>query len=398
MTHTIIYIIKINFCLILLLAAVGCDYDNPAQLYPKESAPKPVITRMEPESASNGIISLKIVGENFSSKMSENFVYFGSVEGKITAATPAELTVLRPLDIAGDVTVKVAVAGAFLMESFGPYHLESGLSNFDDFGIMDRIALDKDENIYIADDDIVYKVTPQGEANEYGIADFKPSDMKMGPGGYLYLLKTENKILRRIAPGGGGEAENFIRFVKKASFFDFDSQGIVYAGSEDNGLMVTTLDETINFQADLYDGLAVKSVRVYDDYVYVAIDTVVGNELSGKGIFRHKITGFGEVGEREMVLNWENLESYQGLEILDITFSEEGLMYIGTDHQNPVIVVDGGGSWTPIFAGLLQGPATQLCWGGGNYLYMHRRAREEDDAGITRIVMGKKSAPYFGWE
>jgi len=387
------------FIIVLSLALIsGCEYDKPTEIYPIEGAPDPIVSSIAPDSAFNGIMEIKIQGENFSEYANQNFVYFGQVEGEMISATKNELTVRRPLTASGDLMIKVVVRDAFQPTEFGPYKLEAGIVQLGELGQVNSIAMDKDENLYAEWDEAIYKITPNGEVSEYGTFEARSSAMRMAPDGYLYIQKRDNRDLYRLAPGGG-VAEKYLRIKKKVSSFDFDEAGLVYSGGVKYGLYVTNPDSNISRELVGYkQQYMITAVRIFDGYLYVAADTLVDlNPVpSLTTIFKHELKGNGEIGEKIKVFDWGSALDYSELLINDITFAENGEMYIATDHANPVLIVHTDGTIEQFLAGTLQSTAKQLCWGNGKYLYINRYGVEDEDSNIKRIVMGKQGAPYYG--
>ncbi len=391
--HIIILVMVIS----LLTSFFGCEYDTPSEIYPIQGEPDPIITKVEPDSAVGGILEIKIMGQNFSPHTDQNIVFFGGNEAIVKNATETELNVFRPLTTSGSLMIKLAVRDAFLITEYGPYKLEQGIRQLGTFGQVKSIAMDNDENLYADRENVIYKIMPTGEISEYGTFDFTSSAMRMGPDGYLYLQKRDNRDLYRIAPGGG-TAERLTRISKRVSYFDFDENDYIYSGGLKNGLFVTNPDGSSSTEIEGYaQEFMIKSVRVFNGFVYVAADTLTDDpDLSFSGIWKHEIKGNGEVGEKVHVFDWANSGNFSESMSNDITFSENGDIYVATDNLNPILIIHPDGTTETLYAGILETPAVQICWGNGNYLYMNRLGRSDDDSGIYRIVMGKKGAPYYG--
>ena len=121
MSEKSFYTVLLFLILISILMMANCEYDTPSEIYPITGAPDPVIARVEPDSAVNGITEIKIIGQNFSTQVEKNFVYFGTTNGVITNATANELTVARPLLVSGNMMIKLVVRDAFQVSEYGPY-------------------------------------------------------------------------------------------------------------------------------------------------------------------------------------------------------------------------------------------------------------------------------------
>ena len=370
----------------------GCEYDIPASIYQGAGAAGPVVQSVSPESAAGGVTQIRIRGEHFSADPAGNFVYFGQKAATVLGASEQELLVIRPLDLSGTVTLQVAVAGAFGMSRYGPFLVEQGISEIGEFEQVYSIALDAAENLYAAVDKpmkTVMRVATDGTVTEYGTLDFKNAPcMRVGPEGYLYIQKNDSKSLYRI-PAGGGAAEEFLMHKKKVSYFDFDENGNIFAGGEGDGLCATKPDGSASVLAGDYVDRVIRAVRVYQDFVYVCV-----SEPAPVGIWRNRIlSADGQLGDNEQVLEFSG--PLAGCMINDITFGEDGDLYVATDRDpDPVLVLHPDGTLETLYPGYLESPATQVCWGNGNYLYMNKS--DVRHVGLIRIIMGKKGSPYNG--
>ena len=395
----------------------GCEYNAPTVWPPqKQGAPDPLISSIEPDSAYGGITEIRIVGKNFSPVSGEDFVYFGTVPGLVQAASETQLTVIRPVNVGGSLTIQLAVRDAFETAKYKSYKLEQGIIEVGHkLGRVYSIAMDSDENLYahLRSDKIIYKITPDGTQSEYGTfteADLS-SAMRMGPDGYLYLQRSTGtgkgyKRLYRIAPGGG-EAERFVKLSRAVRSFDFDQNGDIFSGGKESGVFVIHSDKTFA-EVGNYRDFDIKAVRVFDGYVYVAgkyngTDTLYSPDSTTviaapdeKGIWKSQILTDGDLDTVEPVFDWANSGSFSASEINDVTFSVDGDMYVGTDNTNPILIIHSDGTTETLYNGLLNGPALHLVWGNGDYLYINRYGKDDDASGVDRVIMGKKGAVYYG--
>lgn len=380
-----------------LLLLAGCEYENPAEIYPINSAPNPTITAVAPDSAVNGITQIRITGQNFAAAAEQNFVYFGTTAGKVIQGSPTEIIVQRPVDISGTFTLKVVTRDAFSPDEYGPYKLEPGVVQFGIFSKYNSIAVDLAENLYAELDKIVYQFSPDGKVTQYGTTSFSSSAMRPGPGGQLYIQKRDNPDFFAI-PAGGGEAVKIGRIKSRVSFFDMDAEGYLYSGGSANGLYVTKPDFTLSTEFPGYkNAWAIKAVRVFNGFLYVAADTILKvPDYQYSRIWKHELKGAGQLGERIEVLKWANTGVYATTEPLDLNFAEDGTMYFATTHTNPVASLQADGTLEPLYPGLLETPATQIFWGARPYLYQNRVGRIDDESGLYRIIIGQPGAPYHG--
>ena len=376
----------------------NCEYDTPSEIYPITGAPDPVIARVEPDSAVNGITEIKIIGQNFSTQVEKNFVYFGTTNGVITNATANELTVARPLLVSGNMMIKLVVRDAFQVSEYGPYKMELGHVQLVDLGRRaNSMAVDNTENLYADIDKVIYKINPHGELSAIATIEFISSEMRIGAGGDLFIQKRDNRDLYRI-PITGGTPERFTRIRKRVSKFDFDENGYIYSGGNKYGLFVTTPDGVTSTQIEDYENFyKINAVRVYNGFLYIAADTLTNDPAySFSRIYKLQLLGNGNLGDKIEVFNWANAGSHSESIINDITFSQDGYLYVATDYSNPILIIHPDGSTETIYEGLLASPLTKICWGNGNYLYINWAGRTDEESGIYRIIMGKKGAPYYG--
>lgn len=380
-----------------LILLAGCEYENPAGIYPITSASNPTITAVTPDSAVNGITQIKITGQNFAPMPNQNFVYFGTTAGQVIQANPTEIIVQRPVDISGTFTLKVVARDAFMLDEYGPYKLEPGVVQIGIFSKYNSIAVDLAENLYAELDKIVYKFSPDGGVTQYGTTSFSSSAMRPGPGGQLYIQKRDNPDFFAI-PAGGGEAVKIGRIKSRVSFFDIDTEGYLYSGGSANGLYVTKPDFTVSAEFPGYkNAWAIKAVRVFNGFLYVAADTILKvPDYHYSRIWKHELKGAGQLGERIDVLKWANAGVYSETELLDLTFSADGILYLATTHTNPIAMLQADGTLEPLYPGLLETPATQIFWGTRPYLYQNRVGRIDDESGLYRIIIGQAGAPYHG--
>jgi len=386
-----------KFSLVLLLGLIilsGCEYHVPTVWQPnKRGVPDPVVSSIEPSAAYAGVNQIKLIGKNFSPIPEENVVYFNTTKVPVVSADSSELRLLAPFVIGDSVTIKVVVSGAYLIGKYSPYKVVAVSTDYGKLGFVNSITVDAEENLYANIGNSVLKLAPSGEKTGYATLTFpKASCMRMGPGGYLYLQEYNSYVLYSVAPGGGS-AEQFIRVSKKLKYFDFDKYGNIYAGGRKSGLFVIHPDTTAT-KTDEYKKESINSIRVFDGYVYVALDK--------KGIYRNQILADGTLGESEFVFDWEDAGEFSDATINDITFSENGDMYIATNHSDPILVVKSDGNTETLFKGALLSPVNNFVWGNAHYLYA---AIGGKSAQVSRIIMDRGDpvnhvfvggAPYYG--
>ena len=394
-------IVVIAMLSLAIFFVAGCEPDYPDSVWDPDyqGKPDPIITGVEPDSALAGIDTVRIIGENFSPEVGENHVFFDGNKATTLSASDTVVTVLTPNVVGDSLRIQLRVDGAILFDDKYPYKLEPAVIEYGPFGDFDYVsglACDLSENIYVlSETKDVIKVTPEGEQIEHGTTAFiKTPGMKMGPGGYLYILRGNKKVYR--IPPEGGSASTWVTLSGKVADLDFDSNGILYAAGKGDSIYSIKSDGSFSGEAAYVD-YKIVGVRVYNGYVYVA------GEYSGidttEGIWRNEITSDeGELGDNELVFDWGNYVGEDGPSILSITFSETGELYIGQDKEDAITIYSLATETTRIlYPGVLYPPATYMCWGNGNYLYVNRH--DEEDASkrrIMRVTMKLDGAPYYG--
>jgi len=411
---------KIVLSISLLFIISGCENKityEPVWDPDKQGAPDPVIYSIQPDSALGGVMEINLFGENFAPEIDQNFVYFNGNSAVVKTASATQLTVIRPISLSGLVTIRLSVRDAYKSVKFDqPYKLEGGVVEVgEELGRVYSIAIDSSENLYVhrMNDKKIYKITPDGAQSEYGTFTeaSTSSAMRMGPGGYLYLQRSTGtgdgfKRLYRIAPGGG-EAERFVKLSRNVKSFDFDQNGNIYSGGINSGMFVIHSDKTFKKVGNYLD-FDIRAIRVFKGYVYVAAgyngtDTLLSSDSTTvivlpaeRGIWKSQILNEGNLATAEPVFNWANSGSFSTSEINDITFSEEGDMYVATNNSDPILIIHSDGTTETLYEKLLSGPAAHLVWGNGNYIYINRYGENDDVSGVDRVIMGKQGAPYYG--
>ncbi len=374
---------------------IGCEKEHPSIWNPgQEYKPDPVITNVEPEEGTFAVIGeVTIDGENFSTVKEENHVYFNGIKATNLSVTDTELVVLAP-NVAGDsLKIQLYVDGALLFAEYYPYKLvlpAKEYGGFDDYDDCYGIACDLDENLYVSlVGKKVVKVTPDGEQHDYAASSFdKASAIKMGPGGYLYYVNIMNYMFRVLPEGGTDEL--FAALPGGVYDLDFGPSGNIYCGGSGNAIYRVKPDASSEVAVD-YPSVSIKAVRVFDGYVYVGGDSV-GHQC----IWRNEIISADELGANEVYFGWSS-EIGSAYNILSVTFSADGDMYVGTNAPEAIIIVHPDKSYEPLYPGALEPESYALCWGNGQYLYVNRRS---DDVSKKRIIkvnmLDKEGAPYYG--
>jgi len=350
------------------------------------------------ESTLAGIGEITLQGSNFSTVPENNLVYFDKTLTTVVSSSESQITVKSPNILGDSIDVKIAVQGAYLYSNIMEYKLVPALwefGAFDEYSDAYAIACDSDENLYVSTKGKkVYKVTPDGEKTVYSEdSGFdKASGMKMGPGGYLYFVNILSYMFR--IPPGGGKYEMYTVLPSGGFDLDFGPNGNLFCGGNGDGLYRIKPDKSNDVVAD-YTDIYIKSVRVYNGYVYVAGEyTGTDAEAVQMGVWRNQILADdGTVSEKELVLDWAS--QFNGY-LISINFSEDGDMYVGTDEPEGIIIFHEDGSYEGMYPGVIEPESYALCWGNGPFLYVTRRGAEATQKRIMIVNAQKNGAPYYG--
>jgi hypothetical protein len=383
---------------LMLVVLVGCEADNPASIF-EESAKglaAPEIASISPaDSTLAGIGEIILTGKGFSPIPEENYVFFNKERVVVTEASATQLKMKSPVTPMNPLIIKVAHRDAYVFSNQINYKLLEVFwewGGFDEYDNIYGMDLDKNENLYVAGDKVIDKVTPDGvRIKRFGTMTFpRASGIKMGPGGVLYIARNSNLLY--TMPPTGGAAVKWVTAPGKVYDFDFSESGAVYAGGKNEDLyriLPSGVGAAIAAYADVY----IKAVRVFNGYVYVGGAV---NSTSHDYVWRQQIISDDQLGEKEVYFDWSGTID-QASEVLAITFSADGDMYIGTNAPEAIIVVHPDGSYDELYPGVIFPESYAIAWGNGPYLYINRR----NDADVTqqrviKLNMQKLGAPYFG--
>lgn len=382
-----------------LMLVSGCSNPKTGSLYDPNATfrPQPTITSVLPAGgAFGGMDTITINGTNFSSALSENTVYFNATPATLLSASPTAIKLLAPLVVLDSIGVRVAVLGSDLFSNTYQYKLSAGVAAFG--GLLSTetatsVATDNSGNLYSGFSNLgaesgILEFTPDGTRSTYapataGVALW--TCMNFGPGGYLYGARNI-RALYRFAPGGGTSAALWTQVLGSTfSVFDFDQDGNVWAGGNMSNIYRIAQDKSVTTYPVSVS--AVHSMRVYSGYLYFA-----ARSDAGEKVWRAQISASG-LGTPEVYFDFAS--AYPSNMALAITFSSDGILYIGTDSPDGLVVVNPDKSYSAPFSAYVDiyTPGFfSLAWGAGNDLY----ATSSTGILMKIIVRGKTSAPYYG--
>ncbi|HTP12510.1 MAG TPA: hypothetical protein VMM37_02740, partial [Bacteroidota bacterium] len=301
-----------------------------------------------------------------------------------------------PLVTMDSIGIRVAVNGAVLFSNTVLYKLKAGVASFGGLSsteLSSSVAVDASGNLYTGYSSAgieagVLKFTSAGVRAQYGSPTTGTAywtDQKFGPGGYLYAARNF-RALYRFSPGGGSAAALWLAFPVGTliAAIDVDQNGYVWGGGNNSNIYRVDQNKVISTYP--FVG-SVHSMRIYNGYLYFAAKTDAGEK-----IWRAPISSSG-MGTPEIYFDFA--AAYPTNIPLSITFSSDGILYIGTDSPDGLVVVSPGKSYNAPFAVYTASFGTGLswlAWGAADDLY----ASTTNGLLLKITVRGKKSAPYYG--
>lgn len=378
-----------------LLTISSCTKVDPVGVFDPEEpqAASPTITNMSPAgNAFAGMDTIIITGTNYSSVLADNIVYFNAEPAILLSSSPTQISLKPPLVTIDSIGVRVAVRGAVNFSNTYQYSLVAGARIFGDLTpteLSTSLTTDAAGNLYSMTKSAMLKFTTAGVRATYapgisGVALW--TGIRMGPGGYIYAVRNVRAIYR-FEPGGGVAPAIWLSTFPSGVYLadlDFDKDGNVWAGG--NNVNIYKVDPAKTITPYPFAG-NIRSVRVYNDYLYFAARVEAAEK-----IWRAPITA-GALGTPEVYFDFE--AAYPGKVPLAITFSSDGVLYIGTDTENGLLIVTPDKTVTAPFGTYKAMFGTGLgflAWGSTTDLY----ASTSNGALLRFTIRGKTGAPYFG--
>jgi len=385
-----------QFSLIPLLALLiaGCEYDHPKAVWDPNEALGDIIsvTSIEPAGrAVAGVQTIKITGQNFSADPGKNQVYFGGAKTTVRSSSPTELIVNRPNSYGDSLIVNVLVDRAYILGRFSPYGVAQVArlyGNLPSKNIVQMIDLDAQESIYaLKNDKSVIKIPSNESPEVFGSRDFRgnASDLKVGPGGQVFIKQFSHTNLY-VIPAEGGVTVKYGSFAKQGSFIDFDENNNCYTVGKNSGVSVLKPDLTSAAVGD-YEDLDATWIKACYGFIYVS---------DAAGIYRSQILGpDGSLGGKERIFNLLLVPGYDTSAILSFAIAQSGNLYVATDNAVPLLMVSTDGAVQPFYQEIIIPNSGQLVWGNGNYAYINMTEVNATND-IFRIDMAEQGAPYQG--
>ena len=407
----IIYYVLIGSLIVLLFIGSCNEYKEPPMITEPviEYADNPTITAISPsEVAVAGVRDITISGTNFATDggMDTTIVYIGGELANIKNITSNQIVIYRPVIFGENLMIRVVVPSALNVGGLDGYDVEEPILKFGDFSRqaydLYAIAVSETEDLYIATSYKILHLTSDG-INLKTMAILNPvtfgtiTDMKCGPGGYLYLL-TGRKKMYRLMPNpditDSTYADSDIHYAdlsKNSEFFDFDANDNIFFGRRD-GLWKLHNDTSESYTG-YYDDIPIKAINVFNGYVYVA----TAGKLSRNQIIDQE----GNLGPIEEIVDIKSKPSWSSAEISSFTMDENGnvmfcLKYVS---GNSIFILEQDGSVTPYYINnILPTKVDQIVYGQGNHIFLNRGitlggSEYSDSVRVYKMGMQFESAP-----
>lgn len=338
---------------------------------------------------------LTISGSGFVTDLEYNFVDLGGKRADVLTATESAISIRAPFLYGDTMDVRVSVKGSDFWSnslSVAFWGLDSLLEVISDPDVNTvwgarGLAVDDDSNVYLAgtDEEIIYKITPDGVMSEFATVPGIAGAMKFGPGDSLYACVAwgdPTKIVK-ISPDGATVTD--VVEVADPIDLDWDADGNMYIVSNWDG--VYRLDTGGNLSDQLVQPWAAdpdierspKVCRVFSGYLYLS------NIWDGE-ILRFPITADG-LGDGEVVV--DDISSPSSFD-----FDADGVMYVAPAWETHLVAVYPDGQQEVLYEGELLTPM--------RYFYYREKSlyilcpNWGDEGLVMRAYLGAEGAPQYG--
>ena len=383
----------------------ACKYDVTEPLWdkPYPEYPVPVITSIDPAGeAGPGVNYITIYGENFNNVPDQGGVIFGTTTVDIISTSATYVTVRRPNLVSDSSDVKVIPGQTLLPAKYFPYKIDKVHDTYLASANNEEIAalvVDNDENLYLLKPDkSITKITQSADTlsiTSMNNVKATPSDAVLGPDGRLYIM-IKNRDIQVLDPQTG-EVSNWSKLPGGilSTYGDFDDNGYFYTAGSRTGLVEIAPDaDHTTTKTGLYEEDVVTAVATYQNYLYLAVELSPADSSGNPhlAIWRHTLDANGNIGTRELFVDLTANEDYSTRSVTSLKFSKDGSLYIGTDADNPLLVVAPAANTADYFyKEILPSNCKAFTWGSGNYAYMIVNDADLNSANpwnVVRVNMG----------
>ena len=338
------FLLIATLCVSALISVMtGCKYDVAAPLWnsPPSTTVASTITSIDPAQATAGVNVITIHGTNFNGALDSNRiksyfidstnshdttivysgVYFNNLPAEILDCSSTMIKVRRP-NLASDAcTLTVVPSKVLIAAKYSPYKVSSVVQTYGSYVdniSLSTVAVDSAGNVYFVNS-ISYnilKIAPDGTQSTLATAAWQPADMRIGPDGNIYLTAFASTSRREITMVNVSTKTvtrrwRYLQQGINAEYCDFGKNGFLYLGG---GSDLYILNQATPISGTTYpvkasglypssQGYSINALRVFNGYVYVAVQTDAGQQ----GIWKHLINADGSLDTtRTLVLDWNS--------------------------------------------------------------------------------------------
>ena len=395
----------------MIFSFAGCTkWEMPPSIYDqsaKSDTTAPFITGFLPaDSAIAGYREITIFGRNFPTDTSAIHIFFQDRIPVIKSLTSSQIVLYRPLLDANEygikLTIKVENPSIVAAVKNRPYQLEAPVTQFADLSLVTRtlsvMEFGKNDTLYAASSRYLYTITSDGawvtqhmDQSLLGPDLAKITDMKFGPGGYLYCETGGSKrgIYRIDVVNKTKVSSPFMTLPAAAgsvAHLDFDATGKIYTAGT-NGVFITDTSSHTTSTGH-YNGNTITELRVINSTLYVAYGSVLS---------KNTIKSDGSLDVDQTVVDLSTIADLSSCTINSFNLDDAGTVYLALSYQTSIhptyaiFVVESSQLVTPFYhdPDLLRSPVDQILWtNNSRYLYLNRSTtipRDTANSGNYRL-------------
>ncbi|WP_420456909.1 IPT/TIG domain-containing protein [Rubrivirga sp.] len=384
---------RFGTALALIVLVAACDSGEGSSLYDPDvdRNPAPVIASVSPQGiVLAGVDVVTIEGQNFSATPTDNAVVFddaqgNSAPGTILSASATRLEVRVPNLPSAALRLRVAVLGSQDYSNAVSFPLTAAVVPFGELSqteVPSGIAADADGTLYLslAREEVavgVIQIAADGTRSDYFDSTFPWSDLAFA-GDQLVGVRRVRAVFG--LPEGGSQ--------QVLSAFQPSSLSLVaIAGSPDGSTYAGGNAQTLFRVAP--DGptsetalpTTVRALAAAGGQLYV----VSGGTGPGR-IYSLPIASDGSLGAPTAIADLPAVGNA-------VAVATDGTLFVGLDRVvDPVVTVSPAGDVSPLYPGVLRGPASALAYGAGSQLYMVRGASADQRADVLLIETRREGA------
>jgi len=369
--------------------------NDPNKTYSKS----PVVTGVIPkDSAIAGVREIIISGTDFATGGGDTtWVYIGGKPAKIKSISSDRIVIYRPA-LADDkygkpIHISVLNPNALGTAKITNYKLEQPVIRYGNFSNyiynLFAVEVDRQENLFIATRRYVLKFDGREITQSPQLTnDFaRITDLKFGPGGYLYIPVDKADIYRMDV--STWKTEKYVTLPNVTSRIDFDEKGNLYTAKA-NGIYVVNPDKNI-ISTQKLNGITIVELRVYNGFVYAA---------SSSALYKIPILDSkGNLGEPQLVIDIKSYPEFSNCDLSSFTISNDGSIYLCLKNHPSysIFVLEKDNTITPFYVdNILPQRVDQIIWGNSRFVYLNRGTLLKDSVRVYKMGMDKNGAPYLG--